>query len=199
MKIDTPKITLASSSQYRRELLLRLLKFFDQTSPNIDESQLDNEQPQHYVLRLARQKALAVQQMGIRGLIIASDQCAVIDDQILGKPGTHQRAVDQLTQCSGKQVQFLTGLALLDTESGRIEIECDEVVVRFRELSSREIERYLLAETPYDCAGSFKCEGLGIALFESIESSDPNSLVGLPLIRLNNMLIRFGFNPLLEL
>lgn len=96
-------------------------------------------------------------------------------------------------------MQFLTGLALLDTESGHIEIECDEVIVRFRKLSGLEIERYLLAEQPYDCAGSFKCEGLGIALFDSIESSDPNSLVGLPLIRLNHMLIRFGFNPLLEL
>lgn len=199
MKIDTPKITLASSSQYRRELLLRLVKFFDQTSPDIDESRLDNEIPEHYVTRLAREKAIAVEQMGITGLVISSDQCAVIGDQILGKPGTHQRAVEQLTQCSGKQVQFLTGLALLDTESGRIEIECDEVIVRFRELSGLEIERYLLAEQPYDCAGSFKCEGLGIALFDSIESSDPNSLVGLPLIRLNNMLIRFGFNPLLEL
>lgn len=198
MKNSTIKITLASSSAYRRELLQRLVKFFDQTSPDIDESQLDNENPEAYVLRLARQKAEAVAASGTTGLIIASDQCAVIGERIIGKPGNFDRAREQLALSSGHTVRFLTGLALLDADSGYIEVECDEVVVKFRPLSTIEIENYLKAETPYDCAGSFKCEGLGIALFESIQSTDPNSLVGLPLIRLNKMLIRFGFNPLLQ-
>jgi len=197
MKTVSRKITLASSSRYRRELLLRLVKTFDQTSPEIDESLLDNEIPQAYVQRLACEKAEAVRKLGIRGLIIASDQCAVTGGRVLGKPGSHEPAVAQLSACSGRQVQFLTGLALLDSDSGLMQVECDEVLVKFRDLSTVEIEQYLKTEQPYDCAGSFKCEGLGIALFESITSSDPNSLVGLPLIRLNKMLIRFGVNPLL--
>jgi MAF protein len=198
MKNHTPEIILASGSAYRRELLSRLVKFFDVSSPNIDESILRNENPHDYVSRLAREKAQAVADSGPSGLIIGSDQTAVTDTGILGKPGGFDRAVEQLTQCSGKEVRFLTGLALLDTESGRTEVEVDEVTVRFRQLTPIEIENYLLAEQPYDCAGSFKCEGLGISLFESIESSDPNSLIGLPLIRLNKMLIRFGYNPLLH-
>ena len=199
MKSSSKNITLASSSAYRRELLQRLVKIFDQTAPDIDESQLGNENPQAYVLRLAQQKAEAVALSGSEGLIIASDQCAVIGDRVLGKPGDHARAVEQLKLSSGKEVRFLTGIALLDTETGRIEIECDEVSVKFRQLTELEIENYLNREQPYDCAGSFKCEGLGITLFDSILSQDPNSLVGLPLIRLNKMLIRFGFNPLLQL
>ena len=199
MKSSSKNITLASSSAYRRELLQRLVKIFDQTAPDIDESQLRNENPQAYVLRLAQQKAEAVALSGSEGLIIASDQCAVIGDCVLGKPGDHARAVEQLKLSSGKEVRFLTGIALLDTETGRMEIECDEVSVKFRQLTELEIENYLNREQPYDCAGSFKCEGLGITLFDSILSQDPNSLVGLPLIRLNKMLIRFGFNPLLQL
>ena len=198
MKNQTPEIILASGSAYRRELLSRLVKFFDVSLPNIDESTLRNEDPHDYVSRLAREKAQAVADSGPSGLIIGSDQTAVTENGILGKPGGFDRAVEQLTQCSGKEVNFLTGLALLDTESGRAEVEVDEVIVRFRQLTPIEIENYLLAEQPYDCAGSFKCEGLGISLFESIESSDPNSLIGLPLIRLNKMLIRFGYNPLLH-
>ena len=199
MKNQIPQIILASSSAYRRELLSRLVKIFDTSSPDIDESILSNEKPLGYVSRLALEKVQAVAGSGRNGLIIDSDQTAVTDNGILGKPGGFDRAVEQLTQCSGKEVRFLTGLALLDTESQRAEVEVDEVIVRFRHLTSIEIENYLLAEEPYDCAGSFKCEGLGISLFESIQSSDPNSLVGLPLIRLNKMLIRFGLNPLLHL
>ncbi len=198
MKNQTPEIILASGSFYRKELLSRLVKFFDTSSPDIDESILDNESPRDYVARLAREKAQAVADSGRHGLIIGSDQTAVTDAGILGKPGGFDRAVEQLTQCSGREVRFLTGLALLNTESRRAEVEVDEVIVRFRPLTAVEIENYLSAEEPYDCAGSFKCEGLGVSLFESIESTDPNSLVGLPLIRLNNMLIRFGYNPLLH-
>lgn len=197
MKNQTPEIILASGSVYRRELLSRLVKFFDTSLPDIDESIFDNENPRDYVARLALEKAQAVADSGRRGLIIGSDQTAMTDAGILGKPGGFDRAVEQLTQCSAREVRFLTGLALLNTESGRAEVEVDEVIVRFRPLTPIEIENYLLAEEPYDCAGSFKCEGLGISLFESIESTDPNSLVGLPLIRLNNMLIRFGYNSLL--
>lgn len=198
MKNQTPEIILASGSVYRRELLSRLVKFFDTSSPDIDESINRSESPQEYVERLAIQKAEAVAKMGRKGLIIGSDQTAVTEAGILGKPGNFELAQEQLTACSGNEVRFLTGLALFDTQAERIEVETDEVIVRFRELSATEIENYLHAEQPYDCAGSFKCEGLGISLFESIESSDPNSLVGLPLIRLNKMLIRFGYNPLLH-
>lgn len=198
MKNQTPEIILASGSVYRRELLSRLVKFFDTSSPNIDESISEAESPMAYVERLAVQKAEAVAKLGHKGLIIGSDQTAVTTTGILGKPGSFELAREQLTACSGKEVRFLTGLALLDTQAKRVEVETDEVIVRFRKLSPTEIENYLHAEQPYDCAGSFKCEGLGISLFESIESSDPNSLVGLPLIRLNKMLIRFGYNPLLN-
>jgi len=198
MKNQTPEIILASGSIYRRELLSRLVKFFDTSLPDIDESINRSESPQEYVERLAIQKAEAVAKMGRKGLIIGSDQTAVTEAGILGKPGNFELAQEQLTACSGNEVRFLTGLALLDTQTGRVEVETDEVIVRFRELSATEIENYLHAEQPYDCAGSFKCEGLGISLFDSIESSDPNSLVGLPLIRLNKMLIRFGYNPLLH-
>lgn len=199
MKNQPSQIILASSSVYRRELLARLVKFFDYSSPDIDESKLEFENPQQYVERLARLKAEAVAATGHSGLIIGSDQTAVTGQGILGKPGNFERAAEQLERCSGREVRFLTGLALLETGSGRCEVEADEVVVKFRTLSAVEIENYLLAEQPYDCAGSFKCEGLGISLFDSIESSDPNSLIGLPLIRLNKMLIRFGYNPLLNL
>lgn len=198
MKNQTPEIILASGSVYRRELLSRLVKFFDASSPNIDESISEAESPMAYVERLAVQKAEAVATLGHKGLIIGSDQTAVTTTGILGKPGSFELAREQLTACSDKEVRFLTGLALLDTQAKRVEVETDEVIVRFRKLSPTEIENYLHAEQPYDCAGSFKCEGLGITLFESIESSDPYSLVGLPLIRLNKMLIRFGYNPLLN-
>ena len=213
MKNRTPAVTLASSSIYRKELLARLLKFFDQASPNIDESQLKNEDPGHYVMRLAREKARAVAHMGYEGLIIASDQCAVRLEQsaktdslfaptegmghVMGKPGNFERAYDQLAKSSGHQVAFLTSIALLNTETDQLDIRVDRVSVKFRELTEQEIRAYLQREQPYDCAGSFKCEGLGISLFESIDSKDPNSLVGLPLIKLNAMLIDFGFNPLL--
>ena len=213
MKNRTPAVTLASSSIYRKELLARLLKFFDQASPNIDESQLKNEDPGHYVMRLAREKARAVAHMGYEGLIIASDQCAVRLEQsaktdslfaptegmghVMGKPGNFERAYDQLAKSSGHQVEFLTSIALLNTETDQLDIQLDRVSVKFRELTEQEIRAYLQREQPYDCAGSFKCEGLGISLFESIDSKDPNSLVGLPLIKLNAMLIDFGFNPLL--
>lgn len=213
MKNRTPAVTLASSSIYRKELLAKLLKFFDQASPNIDESQLGNEDPTQYVMRLAREKALAVANMGYQGLIIASDQCAVLLEQgakadslsgtnealgrVMGKPGNFERAYEQLAKSSGHQVEFLTSIALLNTQTDQLDIQLDRVSVQFRKLTEQEIRAYLQREQPYDCAGSFKCEGLGISLFESIDSKDPNSLIGLPLIKLNAMLIDFGFNPLL--
>jgi len=225
MKNHPPRIILASGSVYRRELLSRLVKFFDSSLPDIDESRIENETAINYVKRLAQEKAEAVASTitrhknatpGLGGststtyenlrdkpvaeeshsLIIGSDQTAVIGDQLLGKPGNFERAFQQLRVCSGNRVRFVTGLALLDSKTGRIEVEIDEVKVQFRHLSDQEIEAYLNEEEPYDCAGSFKCEGLGIALFDSIESNDPNSLVGLPLIQLNKMLLRFGYNPL---
>lgn len=207
MKIHYPKVTLASSSIYRRDLLAKLLKSFDQASPEIDESQINNEDPVDYVKRLALEKAYAVADMGYRGLIIASDQCASIntimgdnknmEGAILGKPSNFDRAFAQLTASSGNRVDFFTSVAVLDTHSDRIDVQHDRVKVQFRDLTAEEIKVYLQREKPFDCAGSFKCEGLGISLFESIESTDPNSLIGLPLIKLNSMLIDFGLNPLL--
>lgn len=199
MKNSPPQIILASGSIYRAQLLSRLVKFFDTSQPDIDESITDKEKPQDYVQRLAGEKAKRVAESGLSGLIIGSDQTAVTATGILGKPGNFERALQQLSLCSGQEVRFLTGLALLDTRNGRLEVETDEVIVKFRDLSTTEIEHYLKEEQPFDCAGSFKCEGLGISLFESIQSNDPNSLIGLPLIRLNKMLLRFGFNPLLNL
>ncbi|GLK91618.1 Maf family protein [Pseudomonas turukhanskensis] len=185
-------LLLASSSAYRRELLSRLRLPFTCASPDIDESRLPGESAQALVRRLAEQKARALCAAYPQHLIIGSDQVAVLGEQILGKPHDFERAHRQLSNASSTSVTFLTGLTLLNTTSGHCQVDCVPFTVHFRELSSERIARYLHAEKPYDCAGSFKAEGLGVSLFRATEGSDATSLVGLPLIRLVDMLLREG-------
>ncbi|KAA8706164.1 Maf family protein [Pseudomonas cannabina] len=189
-----PSLLLASSSPYRRELLARLRVPFTCKSPDIDESPRPNEAARDLVMRLARQKAEALAGEYPHHLIIGSDQVAVLDGRILGKPHTFERAMEQLGAASGASVTFLTGLALLNSSTGERQIDCVPFTVHMRELDRASIERYLRAEEPYDCAGSFKAEGLGVSLFRSTEGSDATSLIGLPLIRLVDMLIKEGIS-----
>ena len=191
-----PQIVLGSTSPFRRELLLRLGLDFSTASPNIDESPEPDERPETLVRRLAQLKASAVAGSYSNALIIGSDQVATIDGKILGKSGSHQRAIEQLTLASGKRVTFFTGLCLLNSTTGNLQVCCEPFHVHFRELDSEDIENYLLHEKPYNCAGSFKSEGLGITLFRKMEGDDPNSLIGLPLIRLVDMLYNEGIDPL---
>lgn len=186
------RLLLASSSPYRRELLSRLRLTFDCNAPEIDETAHAEELPEQLVRRLAREKAQALAGTHPDHLIIGSDQIAVLEHNILGKPHTFERAKQQLQACSGKSVSFLTGLALLDSRTGTVQIDCITFIVHFRALNDPLIERYLLAEQPFDCAGSFKAEGLGISLFRCTEGSDVTSLIGLPLIRLVDMLNHAG-------
>jgi len=186
------QLLLASSSPYRRELLSRLHLPFHCSAPDIDESAQDDEPAEHLVQRLAEQKAQALAPNHPDHLIIGSDQVAMLGREILGKPHTPERAMEQLKACSGNSVTFLTGLALLDSRSGRLQLDCVPFTVHFRELDESRIERYLRIEKPYDCAGSFKAEGLGISLFRSTSGSDVTSLIGLPLIRLVDMLLQEG-------
>ncbi len=185
-------LLLASSSPYRRELLVRLRLPFVCASPDIDEAHQPNETATALVLRLAEQKARALAEQYPGHLIIGSDQVAVLGEQILGKPHDFERAHRQLSNASGKSVSFLTGLALLNTVTGECQVDCVPFTVHFRELDAERITRYLHAEQPYDCAGSFKAEGLGVSLFRATEGSDASSLVGLPLIRLVDMLLAEG-------
>jgi MAF protein len=185
-------LLLASSSPYRRELLNRLRLPFICSSPDIDESPEPGESAVALVRRLARCKAEALATRFPHHLIIGSDQVAVLDGQIIGKPHTFERARQQLTAASGSSVTFLTGLTLLNSSSGHCQTDHVPFVVHMRLLDTASIERYLHAEQPYDCAGSFKAEGLGVSLFRSTEGSDATSLVGLPLIRLVDMLIKEG-------
>lgn len=186
------EIILASSSPYRRELLAKLGLEFTWQSPGIDESARPGETPEQLVARLAEEKARAIARDHGDALIIASDQVAVLAGQILGKPGNHANAIKQLSAASGHAVRFLTSLALLNSGSGRIQVEVVPFTVHFRPLTASEIENYLHKEQPYNCAGSFKSEGLGIALFDRLEGDDPNTLIGLPLIRLFRMLRHEG-------
>ncbi|AUF97368.1 septum formation inhibitor Maf [Pseudomonas sp. 02C 26] len=185
-------LLLASSSAYRRELLARLRLPFTSASPDLDEQRLPDEPAIALVKRLAQQKAEALAAAHPGHLIIGSDQVAVLGEQILGKPHTFERAREQLLAASGQQVTFLTGLALLNSSSGHCQVDCVPFTVAMRELSQASIERYLRAEQPYDCAGSFKAEGLGVSLFQSTHGSDATSLIGLPLIRLVDMLLEEG-------
>lgn len=187
-----PALLLASSSPYRRELLSRLHLPFTCAAPDIDESHLPDEPACALVKRLAEQKARALAALHPGHLIIGSDQVAVLDDAILGKPHTFDKAFEQLSAASGRQVVFLTGLALLNTQTGRCQVDVVPFTVHMRQLDAGRIERYLRAEQPYDCAGSFKAEGLGVSLFQSTEGADATSLVGLPLIRLVDMLLQEG-------
>ncbi|WP_339482188.1 MULTISPECIES: Maf family protein [unclassified Pseudomonas] len=185
-------LLLASSSVYRRELLARLGLPFACSSPDIDESHRPGEPAHELVKRLAREKALALADNYPAHLIIGSDQVAVLGERILGKPHTLENARKQLLAASGTKVTFLTGLALLNSKTGDYQVDCIPFTVTMRILTSERIERYLRAEQPYDCAGSFKAEGLGVSLFQSTEGPDATSLIGLPLIRLVDMLLDEG-------
>jgi MAF protein len=183
-----PQLVLASTSPFRKQLLEKLHLDFSTDSPDIDESRLEGETPEQLVARLAEQKAMAVAVRHPDSLIIGSDQVAVSSGEILGKPGSHDKAVAQLKAAAGKRVTFLTGLCLYNSATGDSQVEVVPFGVVFRQLSEQQIENYLKAEQPYNCAGSFKSEAMGIALFEKLEGEDPNTLIGLPLIRLVRML-----------
>lgn len=185
-------LLLASSSPYRRELLQRLRVPFTCASPDIDEQRQPDESAGDLVRRLSRQKAEALAAAYPHHLIIGSDQVAVLGEQILGKPHTFERACEQLLAASGQQVTFLTGLALLNSETGECQVDCIPFTVNLRELDVARVERYVEAERPFDCAGSFKAEGLGVSLFQSTHGPDATSLIGLPLIRLVDMLSHEG-------
>src|SRR5471032_2093177 len=188
-----PRLILASSSRYRRELLERLRIPFDVITPNIDETPLDGEAPEATAVRLSIAKARAAAVQAPDALVIGSDQVATCDGRQIGKPGTHDNARAQLRSMRGKSVEFHSALCLFDSRSDQIQSADIVTRVQFRELSDAEIEAYLLAETPYDVAGSAKSEGLGIALVDAIHSDDPTALVGLPLIALSRMLRAAGF------
>ncbi|AOY87296.1 septum formation protein Maf [Marinobacter salinus] len=197
--MTAPPLVLASSSPYRRELLERLGMPFSSVSPNIDETPTPGETADQLATRLAQSKALSLKDRYREHWIIGSDQVACLPDgSLLNKPENHEQAVNQLRRSSGHRVLFLTGLTVLDSCSGRIQNHCEPFSVHFRTLTLAEIEAYLHKERPYDCAGSFRMEGLGITLFSRLEGRDPNSLIGLPLIALNDMFRNWGRNPLLE-
>jgi MAF protein len=190
------KLILASTSPYRRALLERLQVDFACDSPDIDESPLAGESVQDMVVRLAKFKAEAVAGKYPDALIIGSDQSAVLDGEILTKSGNFETAVKQLQKASGKRIVFQTGLCLLNTRTGHSQTACVPYTVVFKSLTQDMIEHYLKKEEPYNCAGSFKSEGLGITLFEKFEGEDPNALIGLPLIKLIEMLENEGFDVL---
>ncbi len=186
--LPQPALILASTSPFRRELLARLRLPFSTENPAVDETPLAGESPEQTALRLSEAKARAVAAQHPDALIIGSDQVACLDGQVFGKPGNHERAVAQLQQMRGRTVNFYTGLCLYNSSTGRTQVRGIPTLVTFRQLSDGEIERYLRAETPYNCAGSAKAEGLGISLIAKMEGDDPNALIGLPLIALCDML-----------
>ncbi|MDR2189497.1 MAG: Maf family nucleotide pyrophosphatase [Azonexus sp.] len=185
-------LILASTSPYRRELLARLGLPFTVANPRADETPLPNETPEALALRLAEAKARAVADEHPAALIIGSDQVAVAAGKIYGKPGDHARAVEQLRALSGQTVNFFTGLCLYNARTGEADVRGVPTLVTFRHLNDSEIDNYLRREPAYDCAGSARSEGLGIALLQSLRGDDPNALVGLPLIALCAMLRRQG-------
>jgi septum formation protein len=190
------KLVLASTSPFRRALLDRLQVEYTCDSPEIDESPLAEESIEQMVTRLACEKAQAVADRHPDALIIGSDQSAVLDGEILTKSGDFDNAVRQLRNASGKRVVFETGLCLLNSATGEKQTACVPYTVEFRELTDAMIEQYLRKEEPYNCAGSFKSEGLGITLFKRFEGEDPNALIGLPLIKLTEFLDNQGFSIL---
>ena len=190
---SAPTIFQASSSPYRRDLLDRFLKHYEAVDPEVDETNDEGLAPAELVRHLARKKAEAIAVNARKALIIGADQVAVIDDRILGKPGTHARAVEQLLAASGKSVTFLTAVCILDPV-GRARYEhTDKTIVRFRDFDRRLAETYLRHDEPYDCAGSFKIEGAGFVLFESVSTDDPTALIGLPMIWLADRLLQLGY------
>lgn len=190
------RLILGSSSPYRQELLRRLRIPFDVVPPDVDETPKPGETPSALALRLAMAKAQEVAERHPRAIVIGSDQVADLHGQALGKPGSHERARQQLRAMSGQEVVFHTALAVVCADRGFAAQDLAPVRVRFRTLSEIEIENYLHAEQPYDCAGSAKAEGLGIALLSSIESDDPTALIGLPLIRTCDLLRQAGLQLL---
>lgn len=190
------EIILASSSPYRRDILNKIGMPYHSISPQINEKAQINENCHDLVLRLALQKAQSIAKTHHNSLIIGSDQVALLEQEILTKPHTVERAIEQLQRCSGKSVSFHTGLCLLDSNDHTHQLEEDIFIVHFRELTLAEITHYVALEQPLDCAGSFKVEGLGISLFKKLQGDDFNSLIGLPLIRLLNMLKNKGLSPL---
>ncbi|ODS25111.1 septum formation protein Maf [Candidatus Endobugula sertula] len=192
----TLSLVLASSSPYRREILAKLGIDFTHLSPNIDETPFNGETAEPLVKRLALTKAQKAAQQHPAALIIGSDQVAVLNNNIITKPHNHANAVKQLQQISNQKVTFLTSVCLLNSHTGQHQLCVSPYIVQFLDLSLLQIENYLLKEQPYNCAGSFKSEGLGITLFKSLEGKDPNSLIGLPLIDLIAMLRREGLEPL---
>ena len=185
-------LLLASTSPFRKALLQRLGLDFETLSPQVDETPMPGESAAARVKRLSEAKARAGAEQYPDALIIGSDQVAVCEGDVLGKPGNHENAHRQLARLAGHRVSFLTGLCLYDAASGETKLDLVPYHVTFRELTDQQIERYLNAERPYDCAGSFKSEGLGISLFESMQGEDPNALIGLPLIRLVSWLNEAG-------
>lgn len=192
--MKAPNLVLASSSSYRQALLAKLQLPFTSFAPEIDERVKKGESPSTLVQRLAEEKAKAGRFLFTDALIIGSDQICVIDKKIVGKPHTRENAIKQLMLASGKEIIFYTGLALLNTQTQICQIALDRFHVHFRHLTQNEIENYIDKDSPLNCAGSFKSEGLGISLFNKLEGEDPNSLVGLPLIKLCNMLRKEGIS-----
>jgi septum formation protein len=190
---SAPTIILASSSLYRRGLLDRFLTQYETISPAVDESNEQGLAAPELATFLARKKAEAVSMQARDALIIGADQLAVLDGQVLGKPGDHQKAVEQLLAASGKSVTFLTAVCVLDPiERDRYE-HVDKTTVRFRQFDRRLAEAYLRLDEPYDCAGSFKIEGAGFVLFESVDTDDPTALIGLPMIWVADRLLQLGY------
>lgn len=196
--IVSPTIVLGSTSPFRKEVLNKLNIPFETDKPEVDETPIDNETAIELVERLAIAKANAVAERWSDSLVIGSDQVALFNDTILGKPHTHENAVKQLTSFSGNKVTFLTGLAVTETRTGKTLSLVEPFEVHFKELSAQDIESYLLAEKPYKCAGSFKSEALGICLFEKLLGNDPNSLIGFPLIRLVELFNEFDYSVLAQ-
>jgi len=192
LKSEHPLI-LASTSAYRRELLGRLGLPFDTAAPHVDETRLSGEDPAALVARLSLAKALKIAQSHAGAWVIGSDQAAVLGETILGKPGERSRCIGQLTAASGHRVRFLTGVALVNSTMPAPLVFTDNTWVKFRTLDAESIERYVDRERPFDCAGGFKCEGLGISLFDAIESQDPTALIGLPLIAVSRLLRQAGY------
>lgn len=191
------KLILGSSSIYRQNLLKRLGIPFSTLSPDIDESRLDGEQAESYIERVTKAKAAALAaQLEDGCILITSDQCATFAGDIIGKPHTPEKAIAQLKRFSGHTVNFLTGLYVYNCNTQQSRYILSQYKVTFRNLTEREIERYVAIEAPLDCAGSFKCEGLGVALFAKMEGNDPTSLEGLPLIETCESLRKLGLDPL---
>ena len=188
-----PAIVLASASEYRRGLLDRFLDDYDAVSPDIDERNEPGLAPEALAAHLARKKAEIVSINARNALVIGADQLAVLDDHVLGKPGDHQKAVEQLLAASGKSVTFLTAVCILDPVGKARYEHVDRTTVRFRQFDRRLAESYLRHDEPYDCAGSFKLEGAGFVLFEAVDTDDPTALIGLPMIWVADRLLQLGY------